>query len=85
MRPLNKDELAIIAKKEKRMGKDLEVVAIEYKKLFPRSTLCILSTEHMHDVRIDELSFGISMRGRKDPDIPSIGKVQSFIRALNAL
>ena len=85
MRLLNKDELAILVKKEKRMGKKFDVVGIKYVKLFPRSTLCVLSTEHSHGVRIDELAFGISMRGRRDPDIPSIGEVLSFVRALNAL
>jgi len=81
---LNKDELAIIAIKEKRSGEVYIVQSVEYRKLFPRITLCILSTKHMNDVRTEDLVFGIAMRAKGEEDIPANGEVIAFTRALDA-
>ncbi len=83
MRSLNGEEMAIIAKKEKRMGRKLHVVGIEYRKAFPRSTVCILNKGTYPG--LDGMEISISMRGRGDPENPVVGEVQSFVRALNAL
>lgn len=83
MRSLSKEELAIIAKKEKRMGVKLHVVGIEYRTAFPRSTVCILNKGTYPG--LDGMVIGITMRGRGDPDNNTVGEVQSFVRALNAL
>ena len=82
MRPLNKDELAIITIKEKRTGEIYTPVGIEYRKLFPRTTLCILNTGFTTDVK--PLVFGIAMRAKGEDDIPANGEVIAFTRALNA-
>ncbi len=83
MRSLTKEEQAIIAKKERRMGRKLNVVGIEYRKAFPRSTVCILDKGTYPG--LDGVEIGVTMRGRGDPDNPVVGEVQSFVRALNAL
>lgn len=94
MRTLNTEEMAIVAKKEKRMGKKLDVVGIEYRKAFPRSTICIINRgiEYMHtsdeENNQDPLAsmvIGIAMRAKNEPDIPANGRVTAFIRALESI
>lgn len=82
MRKLNEEELAIIAVKEKRLGRKLDVAGIEYRKAFPRTTVCILNK----DTPINGgFVIGVSMRSKGEPDVPHIGEVTSFVRALEAL
>lgn len=81
MRRLNDEELAIMAKKEKRMGRKLPESNIEYRLVFPRTTVCILSA--IGDGT--DFTIGVSMRAKNETDIPAIGEVIAFTRALNAL
>ena len=87
MRYLNKHEMEIIKIKEERSkkknGKQYHANYIEYRKLFPRSTLCILSK--VLNPSLEEMAFGITMQSKHDTDIESIGHIQSFIRALNSM
>ncbi len=77
MRTLNKEEESILLKKEGRMNKKLNVTGIEYHELFPRTTLCkVIGSKE---------TYGIAMKSKHDEDNPTIGKVLSFIRALNVL
>ncbi|MDP1746528.1 MAG: hypothetical protein Q8L90_13190 [Bacteroidota bacterium] len=81
MRKLNIEELAIVAKKEKRMGIKLPKSNIEYRRVFPRTTVCILSA--IGDST--DFTIGVSMRAKNECDVPTIGEVIAFTRALNVL
>lgn len=87
MRELDENEKKIISVKEERnkykSGKKYDVKFVEYRKLFPRSVLCVLSK--VPYPTIDKVIFGITMRGKGDEECESVGEAQSFIRALNSM
>lgn len=85
MRQLNEEEKAIIAKKEQRMGKELlsHARTVEYRTVFPRSTICILAS--VLNPTVDATTIGISMRAKDDEAIEGVGEVHAFVRALEAL
>jgi len=76
MRNLTRQEIEILEKKERRMGRNLPVTGIEYRKAFPRTTVCVL----LYGAN-DDMEIGVSMRAKGEPDIPSIGEIVSFTRA----
>jgi hypothetical protein len=83
MRNLNSKEIEILHKKEKRMGKRLDVNAVEYRKSFPRATVCVVASNA--NPNLSEVTIGITMRGKGEPNVTYIGEVQAYVRALNAL
>ena len=85
MRQLNEEELAIIAKKEVRMGRELKSHArtVEYRKAFPRTTICILSS--VLNPTVDATTIGISMRAKNEVEVEGVGEVHAFVRAVEAL
>ena len=86
MRKLNAEELAIMEKKERRINKQFDVIGIEYRLAFPRTTLCLLRIEEIFDGdAYTDLIIGVAMRAKDEEDIPVIGEVIAFTRALNAL
>lgn len=87
MRPLNLEEEKIILVKEERTGRNYPVVGIEYRKAFPRTTVCILDTGSIPESKTDlsNLVIGITMRAKYESDIPRLGQIKSFVRALNQL
>ncbi len=87
MRSLNTDEAAILAVKEKRLGKKLPVTGIEYRTAFPRTTICILEKDRGYrgDISLKDFVIGSSMRGKGEADIPMIGERVAYTRALNAI
>ncbi len=88
MRKLNDEELAIIAKKEVRMGKRLHADGVEYRTAFPRTTVCILKrpTSGYRSVGpTGNLVVGISMRAKNEEEIEGVGAVHAFVRAIEAL
>ena len=78
MRILNEKELEIVEKKERRLGRKLPVTGIEYRKAIPRTTVCILKGEK-------GIEIGVSVRSKWEEDIPAIGEVVSFTRALDTI
>ena len=91
MRKLNEEELAIIATKEDRLNKkygesDLrfDIEGVEYRNVFPRTTVCLLLTEKQTYDDYGNLAIGIAMRAKNEPDIPHNGEVIAFVRALDA-
>ena len=86
MRNLNKEELDIVTKKTKRVGRKLPVIGIEYRMAFPRTTLCLLRVEESFDGNCyADLVVGVSMRAKYEHDIPAIGEIVAFTRALNMI
>lgn len=81
MRRLNEEELAIMAKKANRMGRIFPKLNIEYRLVFPRTTVCVLSA--IGDGT--DFTIGVSMKAKNEVDIPAIGEVIAFTRALNAM
>lgn len=82
MQELSQLEKEIIAKKERRMGKIFDIKYVEYRPLFPRTTMCCISK--VPEPKISETTFGATLKSRHDKDNPSVGEVVSFVRALNS-
>ena len=88
MRQLNEEELAIIAKKEVRMGRRLLADAVEYRAAFPRTTVCILKRPtpgYRSTGPVGNIVVGISMRAKNEVEVEGVGEVHAFVRAVEAL
>ena len=69
--------------KEKRIGKSIEVMEVQYEQAFPRFTICSIAGKSGDGTR--HIVHGVALRSRRDPENQTIGERVSFTRALNAL
>jgi hypothetical protein len=85
MRPLNDKEKEIVRKKTERTGIEYTVVGVEYRTAFPRSTVCLIHIGIVGEDILDNLVIGNAMRAKYEDDIPEVGQVIAFTRALDQM
>ena len=77
IRTPNRNEKEIVQTKNARLGKNITVTLVEYEPMFPRSTLCTITTKDGNTYH------GVTMRGKGEADNKMIAEGNAFTRALN--